>query len=316
MKSILVAPYWHGELQNRLFQQKRSAWYLLKKSLYCHGYEINTMDCGSMEKADCILFHDNLAQGSLNYEYLQQCIIMGKKLHFLLLECPVVEPHLWDAQLHQHFSRVITWNDDLVDQQKYFKIFYPDSGSVAPETMISFAQRKLVTMVVGNKVSSHPFELYSERITAIRAFERLCPTQFDLWGRGWNEREYPSYGGTIENKLGVLGQYRFCICYENMGATPGYGGYITEKIMDCFLASCVPIYLGAANIGDYIPTSIFIDPRNFSSYEELYTFLNSMEEKEYMGYMERIHEFITSEFYNTHFSQQAFASTLLRNLMA
>ena len=324
MKNILIAPYWHGELQNQLFANEQSAWSLLKRLLYKNGYEINTMDMGSMESADCILFHDNLATGSLNYEYLEQCIRKGKKVQFLLLECPVVEPHLWDVVLHEKFSRIITWNDDLIDNQKYFKIFYPSSASSVDESFIPFSNRKLVTMVVGNKASSHPLELYSKRIEAIRALEKICPDEFDLWGRGWNqsvtEREasqpyYPSYRGEIDNKFAVLGRYKFCICYENMRGAPGYGGYITEKIIDCFLAGCIPIYLGADNIGNYIPVNTFIDPSPFSSYYELHHYLVNITEIEYMGYINRIHEFINSKFYDQHFSQHAFVNTLLTNLI-
>lgn len=325
MKSILIAPYWQGELNNQLFKNEQSVWSLLKRLLYQNGYEINTIDMGSIESAECILFHDNLATGSLNYEYLQQCIRLGKKTQFLLLECPVVEPHLWDRALHENFSRIITWNDDLIDHQKYFKIFYPSSSSSVNEFFIPFADRKLITMVVGNKVSSHPLELYSKRREAIRAFEKICPEQFDLWGRGWNQPAtelevnqpvyYPSYRGEIDNKFTVLGRYKFCICYENMTGSPGYSGYITEKVIDCFLARCIPVYLGANNIRDYIPVNTFIDPSSFSSYYELYNYLMDITEIEYMGYINRINEFITSKFYDQHFSQHAFASTLLTNLI-
>ena len=72
---------------------------------------------------------------------------------------------------------------------------------------------------------------------------------------------YPSYAGEISSKRAILEQYKFSICYENMSDMPGY---ITEKIFDCFFAGCVPIYLGASNMTDYIPGGTFIDKRKFS----------------------------------------------------
>ena len=274
MKNILIAPYWQGELQNQLFANEQSAWSLLKRLLYENGYHINTMDMGSMESADCILFHDNLATGSVNYEYLEQCTRRGKKVQFLLLECPVVEPHLWDVVLHEKFSRIITWNDDLIDNQKYFKIFYPSSASNVDEAFIPFSDRKLVTMVVGNKASSHPFELYSKRIEAIRGLEKICPDDFDLWGRGWNQPVteievsqpslrpyYPSYRGEIDNKFAVLGRYKFCICYENMRERPVTAGILqrrllTVSLLDVFLSMLGPRILEA--IFHLIPLLILV----------------------------------------------------------
>ena len=69
---------------------------------------------------------------------------------------------------------------------------------------------------------------------------------------------FPSWKGPIDNKKKVLEQYRFAICYENVQDSPGY---ITEKIFDCFFAGCIPLYRGASNISDYIPSSCYIDRR-------------------------------------------------------
>ncbi len=117
-------------------------------------------------------------------------------------------------------------------------------------------------------------ELYSERIRAIRWFEKNQPSQFDLYGKGWDLTlppnlspfrpvlqplydlvfpHYPSYRGGITSKRAILKHYKFSICYENARDIPGY---ITEKIFDCFFAGCVPVYLGASNVTDYIPGTV------------------------------------------------------------
>jgi hypothetical protein len=71
-------------------------------------------------------------------------------------------------------------------------------------------------------------------------------------------------------------------------------GYITEKIFDCFKTGTVPIYLGANNIKDYIPESTFIDKRNFSTYNELYNYLISIDEESYSEYQENISNYLKS----------------------
>ena len=168
-------------------------------------------------------------------------------------------------------------------------------------------------MIVANKFKSHPLELYTERLKAIRWFEENHSEDFDLYGMGWDKyffqgmlsklnrfnalrkilkSRYPSYKGPIESKKEIYKRYKFAICYENARDIPGY---ITEKIFDCFFVGCVPIYWGAPNITDHIPVDTFIDKRNFNTYEELYGYLNNISDKEYTSYLDAIKDFIKSD---------------------
>ncbi len=66
----------------------------------------------------------------------------------------------------------------------------------------------------------------------------------------------------LDDKLDGLLPYRYSIAIEN-AALPYY---FTEKINDCFLGWCVPIYHGCSNIGKFFPARSFIridirDPR-------------------------------------------------------
>jgi hypothetical protein len=91
-------------------------------------------------------------------------------------------------------------------------------------------------------------------------------------------------------------------------------GYITEKIFDCFFAGCVPVYWGAANVTDHIPADTFIDRKNFSTYEELYTYLINMFDKEYLGYLDAIKAFIEGDKIYP-FSAECFAETIVNEVM-
>ena len=105
--------------------------------------------------------------------------------------------------------------------------------------------------------------------------------------------------------------YKFAICYENI---KDQNGYITEKIFDCFFAGCVPIYWGAKNITDHIPENCFIDKRKFHTYEELYRYINSMDDITYLSYLDNIEEFLKSS-ESDPFKAEVFAQTIVTEIL-
>ena len=90
-------------------------------------------------------------------------------------------------------------------------------------------------------------------------------------------------------------------------------GYITEKIFDCFIAGCVPIYWGANNIDKYIPNNCFIDKRKFDDYEALHQFINNMKDSKYSHYLENIEIFLNSKSINQ-FSVKYFSKAISSNI--
>jgi hypothetical protein len=86
---------------------------------------------------------------------------------------------------------------------------------------------------------------------------------------------------------------------------------VSEKLWDCFNAGCVPVYLGAPNVADYVPANTFIDKRNFT-YEELYRYMSAMSEREYNGYLEAAADYLRSPAFRI-FSSEAYVELLARN---
>ena len=160
----------------------------------------------------------------------------------------------FDPSNHNYFKKIFTWNDDIVDGVKYFKL------NLANKIPLNFRvdlgkKNRFCTMIAGNKTNTDRRELYSERAKAINWFEKNHPKEFDLYGFNWGKSNYtfPNsklnkfslfrkiftsthtvYKGTLNRKKDTLEQYRFSICYEN---ARNINGYITEKIFDCFFAS-------------------------------------------------------------------------------
>ena len=272
--------------------------WLLREKLGEHGIELATQDIFPPESSDIVICNEipHLDVGGLGN---------APKI-LLIFESEVIRPDNWTPANHQDFDVVFTWNDRLVDGQKYLKFNFPQT---VPEDVVKVCRsprESLCVMIAGNKFQSHPLELYSARRAAIEWFESFHPDDFDLYGFGWDQKTFRgsklfrsfnriqtirrlfaeprrSYRGQVPAKQQTLSHYKFAICYENARDIPGY---ITEKIFDCLCAGAVPIYWGAPNIADHIPQDCYICRENFSDYPELYEYIERMSEEARMQYVE------------------------------
>ncbi len=268
----------------------------------------------------------------------------------LLLETSLTVPINDDFDYLNQFDEIFTWNMDLLGSRfngapnallnhiGLTQIRLPNPvphdffGGYPP---FGFASRPQFCCLIGSNRHASRFdgrELYSERVRAIRWFERNAPHQFHLYGNGWKvprkrlgrlgkiiyrlekvipfltrKPVFPSYQGAISTKWSALSRSRFCICFENARDIPGY---LTEKIFDCFFAGCIPVYLGEKNIQNCISPECFIDFRNFKSYDDLYQYLSCMPESEFIKMQNAAREFIFSNAFMP-FSSQIFASTII-----
>jgi glycosyltransferase involved in cell wall biosynthesis len=257
-----------------------------------HGLNFFTPDqIQDFETIDLIIFLD---RPNPNARYTNQLINLSIPKYLILYETEVIHPMNWDSEYHKIFDKVFTWNDDLVDNVKYFKLnFSIDTANhlFSKSTSDRFHSKRLCSMIAGAKIANHPNELYSKRIEAIAWFDHHAPESFDLFGRNWPETYSQCLKGSVEKKLETLSQYKFSICFEN---AKNYSGYITEKILDCFLAGTVPVYQGAPNIKRWIPSDCFVDFNEFSNFGELHDFLNCMPWSDYEKYLTAIKSFLTS----------------------
>jgi len=301
--------------------------FLLKEKLYEKGVAIDTLDMHPMRDFKKIIFLDYPDIRKLDLFELKR---LGKKLYLVIFESEMIRPSNWRKENHLLFEKIFTWHDELVDGKKYIHFKWPNKIPDKIETKC-FSDKKLCVLIAGNKKKSDERELYSERKKAIKWFEKNKLDQFDLYGIGWDMYNFKrpfgrlnkfeklrkmlalrhkSYIGKVDNKIQTLRNYKFCICYENARNIPGY---ITEKIFDCFFSGCVPIYLGAPNIAEYIPQNCFIDRNQFASYDELYRHLFNMDEITYSKYLDNIAEYLKSESIRI-FSADFFSDIIIKNL--
>jgi hypothetical protein len=111
-----------------------------------------------------------------------------------------------------------------------------------------FNRTKFCSIMIGNPVQN--------RIDTFNALSQYKPV--DGFGR--------VFGGYFNgNKLDILKNYRFNICFENSITD----GYITEKLLEAKIAGCIPIYYGDDSVKFDFNEKCFIDARKFDSYIDL-----------------------------------------------
>ena len=266
---------------------------------------------------------------------------------FFAFESPVVEPSMYEGlpEICRHFKRVFSFSDSdsLQPVTKHslklepFCLPYPFDE--IRDDVWQRGDRRFIVMINHNKLPALYWqELYTQRPAAVEFFARY--DEIDLYGQGWDappfqmgttwkpatlqraerllqqqwQRLRPNrqlqaarrvYRGAVKSKIQTLGDYTFCLCFENVALS----GWITEKIFDCFVAGTVPVYWGASDIEQHVPTDSFIDMRRFRDYSELRTFLKSLRPADIQAYKEAGRDFMSSARFIP-FKKQTFADLL------
>lgn len=274
---------------------------MMREALEQAGYNVKfTNDCSNLRDVAAVISFSDATREIMPRLQMQP---KHKRLLFIF-EPPVVLPYLYDFKTAIQFGKVFTMFDDQVGPPNYYKLYFPMPRLSIIDGIPDFAQKKFCTMINGNKDSNHPKSLYGERRKAISFFTEKG--DFDLYGPNWEG--YTAWKGSPKMKWAVLKDYKFCICYENM---KDQLGYITEKIFDCLIGGCVPIYWGASNIAEYVSKEAWIDRRDFATDEDLYVFLQSIDRKTYEAYLSAAKEYLASPGAQR-FSSERFVETVLK----
>ncbi|AMQ57490.1 glycosyltransferase family 10 domain-containing protein [Algoriphagus sanaruensis] len=174
---------------------------------------------------------------------------------------------------------------DFIDRPNYLRVplysilwYYDFSTLVFPkhlETIQQNPKSKFCCFVASNGGAKERNKI----------FEKL--SLYDLVDSGGKVMN--NVGGPVPNKIEFMRPYKFCIAYENSS----YPGYVTEKIMDCFIAGCIPIYWGSPCIErDFNPGRI-INRHDFDSDEAMIQRIQELNENE-----EAYQDFIKQPIFN------------------
>lgn len=216
----------------------------------------------------------------------------GRRRVLLALEGVMHAPDNYNAEARRHFDRILTWNDALLEPGKAVKYCVPQAVRWPAVEPVPFAARRWLASISANKRVKNPLELYTERRRALVRLARAIPDQFDFYGMGWDGSRLgksPCFRGEAKDKAQVFSRYRFALVYENAQVP----GYVSEKIFDAMRSGCVPVYLGAPNVADYVPPECFVDRRRFPSDAALAEHLGAVSEVEHRRHLEAIREFLS-----------------------
>ena len=103
-------------------------------------------------------------------------------------------------------------------------------------------RQKFCAAVISNNYSTDGFRL--NFIKELNKYKTI-----DMGGKYNN-----NIGGRIKDKIKFLSSYKFSIAMENSECD----GYISEKIIDSFLAGTIPIYYGNYMVDEYINPKSYI----------------------------------------------------------
>lgn len=294
---------------------------LLRSSLLKHDIELNTPDL-------------NIGRGVAFELYVEGQSLQDTHIpkYLIATENPYINPLNCDVEFCSQFNKVFSWNPKITSLPNGVLVMVPNE--IILNSTPAYSQRPLLVALI-NANKRFPKELdddlYEERLKLIRWYEKNHPTEFGLYGRGWDKpspsfgalekltrrlkrlrtqlygyKPFPSYLGPINTKFEAYGRAKFGICYENTKDLPNY---ITEKIFDCMMGGCVPVYWGANNVRDFIPDNCFIDRRDFANIADLHQFLASMGEANYGRYQANMAQFLAGS-QIAPFKAESFVSTV------
>lgn len=160
--------------------------------------------------------------------------------------------------LEKDFDAVFTADDKLLNEIPNAK-FFPGCA------VLWYPEKKMNPTAYQNKTKDisilsshkHQTEYHLLRLACANRCKRLgCADTFGTFD-----------GGPRVEKEDTLAPYRYSIVIENVRSP----GYFTEKILDCFAAQTIPIYLGATDIGRFFnPDGIIqIQPEDINHIEDI-----------------------------------------------
>ena len=143
------------------------------------------------------------------------------------------------SQSHIHYLDRYFKIPHFLDYLNLFK--YSDFKKIKNKTLTRNITKKFCAAVISNYKFTDYFRL--DFINELSKYKTV-----DMGGK------YKNNVGNVENKIEFLSSYKFSIAMEN---TEG-DGYVTEKIIQSFIAGTIPIYYGDYTIDEFINPKSFI----------------------------------------------------------
>ncbi len=313
-------------LQNKIFDPNsrdlvsRKFCYL-RELFKKNNIETNTYDITKLRDASLAIHFD-----------IHKKALKGKKspLNILVVqESPIINKKNMLYESKKYFDKVLTWKLEKIDNKRNYWLGCGSSAEIQNNNIDEIINKKIneVCLIGSKKYSKSKNELYSSREYYLNKFAN-SEIGIDLYGYDWDKRIFrgflrpfnkinlakkiffevdKNYKGSILNKSEILKKYKFSLCFENC---QNCEGYISEKIFDSLFSMTIPIYNGFSNIESFIPKDIIINIKDFTSFYDLYKYINSMSLKDYREKLEKIIDFYPkykeSSFYDLKWAEEIY----------
>ncbi len=335
-QNVYVVPFSESGLENKLFapfSNKKAnvpPFDKLKEFLNRHDIDIRTIDFWNEKNRqdnDVIIVFDHPPVGIYNFLYRLRDMIRGKN------SFPLKNRHMLEVLSYFKKKVLMQWespaNNPWVYKNipsitaRYDKSYfipkapgfphfeYPQNFDRLNQERFDAPREKFMVMMNSRSKAKGFFkeELYSERVRALEFFSQY--DEIDLYGSRWDQEKSPAikkiWKGFADDKPATMSGYMFALCFENAA----WPGYVTEKIFDCMAVGTIPVYCGAPDIEEDVPSDCFIDMRKFKDYSELRSFLHACTPREIEGYRERIKKYLGSSQFKK-FTPEYFFETVLK----
>lgn len=308
------------------FKNLLYAYIELKARLADFGIELATRDIHPPEESFITFVLDNPHLITAEKKEGQVWVL-------IINDPPIYCPESWDKAYHDRFDYVLTFDETLVDDVKYF--YYPFAIDTEyfdiPDSVVdeqTYGARTLGTFVSHaiHKFPDpkNPGSTLHRRYATVKWFADNHPDDFGFYGGTFLKRDYYfAFRGVglvkkllphtlfsavakgfqrnlfkvFKGELAPLEKFEVIGRYNFYYCyenTIGINGYVCEKIFDCFYHNIVPVYWGAPNIKELIPYDCFVDGRGFTDEESLYRYLKGMSYERYSEYLRQAHVFLRS----------------------
>lgn len=187
--------------------------------------------------------------------------------HIVLCEPICTMADQWDINVLKQFDSCVTYNKLFIEKYKNEMTFHLMCGHPAD----------------GNLFTLDSFLSYDEKVQGVCFLNRSTALRVKTFNKldiaprlvkhvynriGWGGEHYQGFKGDgiplSYDTLKLINKYLFRICFESIYDPFWSNGYVTGKIIECFKAKTVAVYLGCYNIEEFVPTELFIDYRQFN----------------------------------------------------
>jgi hypothetical protein len=198
--------------------------------------------------------------------HLAPNVVSDIKVAFLL-EPKSFMPQIYETiKLYEdHYDLIFTYDEELLNRGPKYTFMPADVSTIEEKYYKIHKKSKLASMIYSNKrqLPGHKLRFaIAEKVIPMTGMQ----SKIDLLGSGT--------GTFLENKADGCLDYMFQIAIENSKVK----NYYADKILDCFVTGCIPIYWGCPNIGDYFDERGIIQ---FNNAKQLIKILTEIDEKKY-----------------------------------